>query len=233
MTHQRRVVQRVSNDVLLTSLGLSGLIHFWGTAGSGKTLIAVAIASDMSKYSKVEWINADGKKSFVTQLKKNVEVCNGHPENIVITFVQSPKALVDEIHALPDRIDETGLIIIDPITRVLDMAHRDPILWGQEIVEDILPTLAGITQQFNIDIIVTSECRSMSDLKIHAVHHETIAKWADHDLRIERDPTGLFSHILNLTPDKEQEAAIFKISEDGILSLIPRVLPSEATESVS
>ncbi len=233
MTHQRRVALQVSNSNPLTPLGLNGLIHFWGAAGSGKTLFAVAIASEISKYSKVEWINADGKKSFVTQLKKNVIAHCGHPENIVVTLTQDSKALVDEIHSLPQRLTDTGLIVIDPITRVLDMAHKDPILWGREIVEDILPTLAGIVEKFDIDIIITSECRSMDDYAIDAVHHDTIIKWANHDLHIERDQTGVFSHVLISIQSKEQETAILQISEDGILKVIPRVMPSEMMGGMS
>lgn len=217
----------------LNPLGLSGLIHLWGIGGAGKTLFAVAIASEISKYSKVEWINADGKKSFVTQLKKNVVSQNGKPENIVITLIQDSKALVDEIHSLSKRINDARLIVIDPITRVLDMARKNPILWGQEIVEDVLPVLAGIVERFNIDIIITSECRLMNGSVNHAVHHETITKWVDHDLHIDRDPTGLFSHVLISSPDIEKETAILRITEDGVLDVIPRVFPSELTEGIS
>ena len=223
----------MSNGNPLTPLGFHGLIHLWGIAGSGKTLFAVAIASEISKFSNVEWINADGKKSFVNQLKKNVVSQNGKPENIVVTLIQDSRALVDEIHSLSERIHGTALIVIDPITRVLDMARKNPILWGQEIVEDVLPTLAGIVERFGVDIIITSECRLMNDSVNHAVHHETITKWVDHDLHIQRDPTGLFSHVLISSLDKEKETAVLRITEDGIVNVIPRAFPSELTEGIS
>ena len=54
MKPQRRVALLVSDTPLMTSLDLGGLIHLWGAAGSGKTLLAVALASDVSKTARVE-----------------------------------------------------------------------------------------------------------------------------------------------------------------------------------
>lgn len=223
----------MSNSTILNRLGLRGLIHLRGNAGSGKTLFAVALASDISKYSRVEWINADGKKSFLNQLKKNVLAHNGHPENVIVTLTKGYKELVDEIHSLVDRISGTNLIVIDPITRVLDMARNNPTLWGREIVEDILPTLVGIIEQFNVHIVISSECRLMDDSVNQAVHYSTITKWVDHDLHITRDPTGAFSHVLTTINDHEKETALLRLNDEGILDVIPKLLSSELSEGVS
>lgn len=231
--HQRRVVLLGSNKTILTSLGLHGLIHLWGIGGSGKTLFAIALASDVCKYSRVEWINTDGKKSFVYQLKKNLIAHEGHPENILVTLTTSSNELINEIHSLAERLHDIGLIVIDPITRVLDMARNDPTLWGREIVEDILPTLAGLIEKYNVDIVVTSECRLMEDSVNEAVYHNTITKWVDHDLHIIRDPTGLFSSIFVVNDDYEREAAILRVSDSGTLDVVPKLSSIRVFESVS
>lgn len=216
----------MSESTILNILGLDGLIHLWGNAGSGKTMFAVSLASEVSKYSRVEWINADGKKSFVNQLKKNVLAQSGHLENIIVTFTKGHHELIHEIHSLAERLDDIALVVIDPITRVLDMARNDPILWGREIVEDVLPTLVGIIEKYNVDIVITSECRLLEESMNQAVHYNTIAKWVNHDLHITRDPTGLFSHVLSSKGDSEQETAILRMNDTGILNVLPTILSS-------
>lgn len=230
---QRRVVLQVSNSSTLGILGLRGFIHFWGTAGSGKTSLAVAIASSVSKHSKVEWINSDGKQSFISQLKKNVLAQKGHPTNILVTLTTGKHELVNEIHSLADRMSEVRLVVIDPITRVLDMAREDPTLWGRELVEDILPTLAGIIERFNIDIIITSECRFIEDSEYQAVHHSTISRWVDFDFHITRDRSGSFSHIQNTIESQMQETAVLRMDDSGVLNIIPKAFSCELSEGVS
>jgi len=213
----------------MTSLDLGGLIHLWGTAGSGKTLLSVALASDVSKHAKVEWINTDGKKSFVSYLKRNIVASGGHSENVTITMTGDQSELLDLIQALP-KTDLPSLIVIDPITRVLDLARDDPTLWGREIVEDVLPTLAGMVTTNDLAIVITSESRMLEDSGNRAVYHNTIAKWIDHDLCLNRDLSGSLTHIVRKIEDAEQETAQLRVDQTGILEIIPSIFPPRVSE---
>lgn len=207
-------------------LGLNGLIHLWGNAGSGKTLLTVALASDASKHCKVEWINTDGKRSFIKQLRDNVNAYGGKTENITVTMTNGKSELLTLIDSLPMNLQDTQLIIIDPITRVLDMARDDPLMWGREIIETVLPTLTGIVAKGNADIIITSESRTMDDSQNKAVHHSTITRWTDHDLRLLRDVVNAHTQILESFDNELHETALMKITGEGIIEIIPRMVQS-------
>jgi len=213
----------------MTSLDLRGLIHLWGTAGSGKTLLAVALASDVSKHSRVEWINTDGKKSFVSYLKKNVAASGGQVDNVTITMTDDQFEIIELIRTLPDS-NLPSLIVIDPITRVLDLARDDPTLWGRDIVEDVLPTLAGIVSANDLSIVITSECRMLEDSGNRAVYHNTIAKWIDHDLCLNRDISGSLTHIVRKLEDTEEETAQLRVDPTGFLEIVPLFSPSRVSE---
>ena len=214
---------------LMTSLGIRGLIHFWGSAGSGKTLLACALAGDASKHGRVEWINTDGKKSFVSYLKRNIDTSGGKVENVTITMTDDQSELLELIRTLPDS-DLPSLIVIDPITRVLDLARDDPTLWGQELVEDVLPTLAGIVSSNDLDIVITSESRMLGDSGNRAVHHNTITKWIDHDLCLNRNLSGSLTRIVRKNEETEQETAQLRVDDTGVLTIIPRIFHSRVSE---
>jgi len=213
----------VYNTSLLTALGLEGLIHVWGDAGSGKTLFAVALACVTSKDSHVEWINTDAKKSFVSHLKKNIIESGGRMENITVTLTDSHSELRALIDDLPRILDSTSLVIIDPITRVLDMGREDPILWGREMIEEVLPTLTGIVSKNDVDIVIISESRMMGDSSNRAVHHNSILRWIDYDLCLTRSMNGSQSQIFRVLNDEVQELAVMKLDFDGIIEVIPRL----------
>ena len=228
---QRSVALPVSDRSLMTSLELGGLIHLWGPAGSGKTLLAVALASDVSKNARVEWVCTDGKKSFVSYLKNNVAASGGSPENVSITMIINQSELVKLIRNLPES-DLPSLLVIDPITRVLDLGRKDPTMWGRELVEDVLPTLAGLATANDIAVIITSESRMLEDSDNHAVHHSTIAKWIDHDLCLNRELSGSRTHIVRKHEDSDQEAAQLRVDQSGILEIIPRIYHNQVREEV-
>ena len=139
--------------------------------------------------------------------------------------------LLELIQSLPDT-KLPSLIVIDPITRVLDLARDDPTLWGREIVEDVLPTLAGMVTANDLTIIITSESRMLEDSGNHPVHHSTIAKWIDHDLCLNRSLSGSVTHIMRKNEDVDQETAQLKVDQTGVLEIIPGIRSPRITEGV-
>ncbi len=223
--------QFVSETNLTESLALDGLIHLWGDAGSGKTLFACSIATEVSRYSKVEWINTDSKQSFIPHLKRSIESAGGSIQNVSVTMASDRHEVRDLILGLSKSLPKgVSLIVIDSITRLLDMAREDPILWGRELFEEALPTLAGIVDERGIKIIITSESRSMSESGNLAVHHRTIKRWVDHDIRLVRNSLEDSTRIMRVidTLEDQEQIGILRLMEDGI----PIVQPQTSRVSV-
>jgi hypothetical protein len=208
----------------MSALGLRGLIHLWGDAGSGKSMLATALASDVSKEGHVEWINTSAKMSFVNQMKRNMEFYGGRIDNISVTITESHGELCSIIESLPDTISSTSLVVIDPITRAIDMTHSDTILWGRELIEIALPTLAGVVFQKGADIVIISESRMLDDAENHAVHHQSISRWIDHDLHLVRNPGTTNSRIFRSSQDCAEDLATMNVNERGVAEIIPRMI---------
>lgn len=226
----RRVEKLKHEAEFLKLLGLNGLIHITGLAGSGKTLFAVALASDNAKTSRVEWICTDGKNSFISHLKRNVPL--GKTSNISIQrpmgYLQAQKAIMN----LPKKIHEgTSLVVIDPITRVLDMSHEHPIMWGRHFFEEILPTLAGLSVSKHIQILLISESRFKHEGIVDSVFHEEIAKWLDHDLLITRDHLGKSSDICRY--EEKTLLAKLTMNERGFICIEPEQTKQEVESKCS
>jgi KaiC/GvpD/RAD55 family RecA-like ATPase len=215
----RSVDLQVSEADLTETLALDGLIHLWGDAGSGKTLFACSIASEVSRYSKVEWINTDSKQSFIPFLKRSIESVGGSIQNVSVTMVNNRYEVRDRILSLTRSLpDGVSLIVIDSITRLLDMAREDSILWGRELIEEALPTLAGIVDEKGVRVIITSESRYMNETGNLAVHHRTIKKWADHDILFVRNSLEESTRIMRVIDNLEdqEQIGILRLMEDGI-----------------
>ena len=214
----------MSKTNLTETLALDGLIHLWGNAGSGKTLFACSIATEVSRYSKVEWINTDSKQSFIPYLKRSIEFAGGSIQNVSVTMANDRQEVRELILGLSRSLPEgVSLIVIDSITRLLDMAREDPILWGRELFE-ALPTLAGIVDEKGVKIIITSESRAMSEAGNLAVHHRTIKKWVDHDILLVRSALEDSTRIMRVvdTPEDQEQIGILRLMEDGIPIVQPQ-----------
>jgi KaiC/GvpD/RAD55 family RecA-like ATPase len=215
----------VSKTTLTEMLSLDGLIHLWGDAGSGKTLFACVMAAEISRYSKVEWINTDSKQSFIPKLIRSVESAGGSIKNVTVTLTSDRTEVRNLILNLSRSLQPgVGLIVIDSITRLLDMARDDPTMWGRELFEDALPTLAGIVDEKGIKIIITSESRAMNDFGNIAVHHRSIRKWVDHDILLVRNTLEESTRILRVldTPEDQEQIGILRLIEGGVPLVQPQ-----------
>ncbi len=182
-------------------LATNGITHLSGSAGTGKTLMAALIASLYTRDSRVQWVSTDGKSSFLAYLKRNMEHYGGKPSNLLVTMTSGSDEALEVILSLPTKLTGgTALIVIDPITRVLDMARASPDMWGRELFEDALPTLAAMAATMDLSVLITSEMRE-SESGLRAVHYQKIHRWASINLCFERHSGFDVSKIFLLDQD--------------------------------
>jgi hypothetical protein len=113
-----------------------------------------------------------------------------------------------------------ALIVIDPLTRVVDMARTDPTMWGQELIEEALPTLAALATGGPC-VLVTSECRSLAEGEKTPVHHQAIRRWADNEILVQREKAGSCSTITSIDPKSGAQKQIgrLKLLETGLIEV--------------
>jgi hypothetical protein len=182
----------------------------------------VAIAAEASLYSRVEWISTDGKSSFVSHLKRNVDECSGKVGNIFVTMthnhIDARKAILNLVPALEG---SSALIVVDPLTRVVDMARSEPTMWGQELIEEVLPSLAALVANGS-SVVVTSECRSLDEGENAPVHYLAIRRWADNELLVQRDKSGRYSTIISINPKSgvHKQLGRLRLLETGLVEVV-------------
>jgi hypothetical protein len=120
-----------------------------------------------------------------------------------------------------DRLRDTSkMVVIDPVTRVLDMSHEDIDMWGRELFEEILPTLAGLTISKGICVLIVSEMRH-GENGVSPVYHRSIRTWLDLDIsltRIDQDSITKIS-VLNGDDLEPVHVADMKVSATGIVEI--------------
>ncbi|UCE10426.1 MAG: hypothetical protein JSW61_00445 [Candidatus Thorarchaeota archaeon] len=209
------------NGGIVQISGISGLVHVWGSAGSGKTLLAIRIASEAACHSHVLWVNTDGKGAFIRLLRKNVVSAGGSRANVSVVLGHSDaRSAIDRISSCLK--NETSLVVVDTITRILGMGPRSEPMWARVLFEEALPMLAGIARSRNIMIVILSESRS-NGVEDQAVHLDSIKKFADFDLHVEREPGRRVSRILvtGKSMDSMETILALRLSNDGIVEVNP------------
>jgi len=219
----------MSRISLFDSLGVSGLIHVWGLPASGKTLFAVAAAASASKEGPVEWINCDGKRGFIRALKQSLQVVGGDPASVTLSFPTGPAQCFNAVLSTARITDRRpALVVIDPVTRVLDMSRSDPLMWGRTLIEDVLPTLAALSHDGTTDVVIVSESRMLENSGPRAVHHGVIRRWCSYDLLIRRGLKHGHSEILVTNAGDEPSRIIgyLTIDADGTVAVSARSSPA-------
>jgi len=192
-------------------LGMGDLFHIWGEAGTGKTLLVCALAAEVVKDGHVRWLCTDGKRSFINTLRNNLKTEEEH--NITVSVPIGHKDVQESILSLPGNIHpETLLVVVDPITRVLDMSRRDFVMWGRELIEEVLPSLVALSQK-GVKVVLVSEVRCWAD-KAMPVMYESISVWKPVDLHVLRNPGG-DSTIMECT-ELGHERPLARISVNGL-----------------
>ncbi|MFX0108377.1 MAG: hypothetical protein ACFE7R_08845, partial [Candidatus Hodarchaeota archaeon] len=159
--------------------------------------------------------------AFIDSLKKTIDSNGGITSNVKVTIASNHKMAFEAIMALADtRLENSTLIVIDPVTRVLDMSRQNPAMWGQELIEEVLPTLAGLTNSDNgIFVVITSEVRQLSQDGNSPIHHRVIRRWSNKEYLVRRTPVGKQSEIVRIGDDVERIVGRLTLLEDGTVDL--------------
>ncbi len=183
--------------VSLDQMGLEGLVHVWGLPATGKTIFACAVAAAASRRGLVEWYSLDGKRASVRLLQAAVARHGGDPSHVAVSVTSDHGRAVKWVRALPHSLGpDTELVVIDPVTRVLDMARNDPVMWGREMLEETMPLLAAVRLSRGTNIIVISESRLVKESLVDAVHHSVIRRYCDWDVLMRRSSRRGVSDLL-------------------------------------
>lgn len=194
-------------------LHMGDLFHIWGEAGSGKTLLACALATESIKDGHVSWVCTDGKRSFVRALKNNIASLDEVVHNITLRIPTGHREVQETILSMSENIPpDTALVVVDPITRTLDMSRRDVIMWGRELIEEVLPSLVALRER-GVQVVLVSEVRCL-DEKIAPVFHESIARWKPIDIMLSKGPGRETTVHLN-----EEQFARMTVDDSGVVSL--------------
>lgn len=189
-----------------------GLTHVWGPSGSGKTLFAIAVAAPLSRKGHILWINMDGKWAFIESLRNNIALHHGERGNVSIVLAHG-QALTT-IRRINEFVKpETRLVVIDPISRVLDLSHENSIMWGRELFEEVLPILASLTMVSNISVMLINEVRMMDEETV-PLFHNLFRKFCDHEFETRRTVMG----ISDVLADNEKVGELL-LSDNGGLTL--------------
>jgi hypothetical protein len=198
---------------------LKGASHISGSSGSGKTVLAVWMAARATKHGQVLWVNTDGKLTFVESLRKNISAIGGMTERLSI--IKGHKQALDAVRSVSDLlVDDTCLVIIDPITRVLDLGRKNEIMWGRNLFENALPGIAGSTIPRGVSLVVTSEARQLDD-ETKAIHQNSINRFMDRELNLTRlygSKTTTIT-LMNLQTMKESVCGSLEVTPEGIVRL--------------
>ncbi len=195
-------------------LQMGNLFHIWGEAGSGKTLLACALATESLKNGHVKWVCTDGKRSFVKALKNNITSLDEIVHNITVRIPTGHREVQGTILSVSENIHPcTALVVVDPITRTLDMSRRNAVMWGRELIEESLPTLVALAEK-GVKVVLVSEVRYL-DEKISPVLHESITRWKPIDLRLTKGPGKDSTLYLN-----EEPIARMIVDDSGVVNLI-------------
>ncbi len=196
------------------------MIHVWGPPAAGKTLFVSMLAAEIVDSGYVHWLALDGKVSQLAHLKKMIER-RGRDASAISVSVAGNSAEARRLVMGSTRSlrDDTVLLVVDPITRVLDMSHRDEIMWGREMFEEALPTLAGLARARDIMVAMTSEIREY-DTGYRAVYHDIIRGWVDCEFRLYRDMSSNVTRVYKTRHGGEGEYQVGKMILDDVVHLI-------------
>jgi len=187
----------------------SGINLVYGEGGTGKTTLALMLAYNYSKFSKVIFIDTENGfnfERFKQVSRENYENCL---KNILLFKVKNFNEQIKIIKNL-ENIKKINLIIIDTIGFYYRLELKNDVKYANNKMGEILKILNLLTKN-NSKIFLTNQVyNNFNTNKQETIGGNMTRKFCKFILKLERNPRK----ILIEKPFKSEY--LFEIKDDGI-----------------
>ncbi len=195
------------------------ITNFYGPPGSGKTQIAMTIASVLSSRGiKVVYIDTEGGFSL-ERVKQISENFNSAVKNIILMRPYSWKEQNECVTNL-EKIQNFGTVIVDSVVALwrIEINQENAQKINQELAKQ-LATLSKIASERNIPVIITNQVYSDIETGELELSSRNVVKWWSKNL-VELIHTGKSGHRIAVIRKArcvpEGKKIEFEIRENGL-----------------
>src|SRR3989344_6496229 len=188
-----------------------GINSVYGEPATGKTTLALMLARDYSKFSKVVYIDTENGfnvERFKQISRENYKNCL---KNIITFKVKDYKEQEDIINKLNGI--KANLIIVDTISMHYRLNLKEDFKNANNKMINMLKTLRGLNKN-NVNILIINQVyNNFNTNKVQGVGANMINKFCKVVLKLEKNPRK----IIREKPNKSER--LFEINNEGITIL--------------
>src|SRR3989344_252928 len=188
-----------------------GINSVYGEPATGKTTLALMLARDYSKFSKVVYV--DTENGFNVERFKQISLENykNYLKNVITFKVKNYQGQEDVINKLNEI--KANLIIIDTIGMHYRLNLKENFKDANNKMVNMLKILRGLNKK-NINVLIINQVYSnFNTNKVQGVGGNMINKFCNVVLKLEKNPRK----IIREKPNKAER--LFEINNEGITIL--------------
>ncbi len=187
----------------------SGINLVYGEGGSGKTTLALMLARDYSKFSKIIFIDTENGFNFERFKQISQDYYKNCLKNILLFKVKNFQEQVSTIKKFLD-VKGVNLMIIDTIGGYYRSELKNDFKYANNKMSEMLKIL-NLLNKKGINIFLTNQVyNDFDNNKIESVGGEMIKKLCSCIIRLERSPRKIIKEKPNVLEN------LFEIKDEGI-----------------
>ena len=187
----------------------SGMNLVYGQGGSGKTTLALMLARDYSKFSKIIFIDTENGFNFERFKQISQDHYKNCLNNILLFKIKNFNEQAKIIKNL-EEIDNIDLVIIDTIGSYYRLELKKDYKYANNKMSEMLKILNLLNKE-GINIFLTNQVyNNFENNKIENVGGEMIKKLCSCIIRLERNPRKIIKEKPNVLEK------LFEIKDEGI-----------------
>ena len=187
----------------------SGMNLVYGQGGSGKTTLALMLARDYSKFSKIIFIDTENGFNFERFKQISQDYYKNCLNNILLFKIKNFNEQAKIIKNL-EEIDNIDLVIIDTIGSYYRLELKKDYKYANNKMSEMLKIL-NLLNKKGINIFLTNQVyNNFENNKIENVGGEMIKKLCSCIIRLERNPRKIIKEKPNVLEK------LFEIKDEGI-----------------
>ena len=187
----------------------AGLNLVYGEAATGKTTLALMLARDYSKFSKIIFIDTENGfnfERFKQIAQENYENCL---KNILLFKIKNFQEQNKVIKSLLN-IKDIALIIIDTIGMHYRLELKNDVKYANNKINDMFKILTLLNKK-GIKVFLTNQVyNNFENNKIESVGGKMLKNLCNYVMRLEKNPR----RIIREMPNKLE--SLFEIRTEGI-----------------